>query len=191
MPWTGHAWSQSSGTFNRQRCTRSNSRCGSCSTSDGRLWRRRESAWLERLGESIDVAALLPHDNPPLPPRNAPSPADSVEIAQLRDEVTDLKNQVRLLTDILDEIRVDLQWVTQNGLPIREPLPACPTLKRMALDLRAEDWGERLVIEYRSSTRNAEMTNVPIQAAAPTPPSIGMPPTGKLFSDPGEQRRLF
>lgn len=121
-----------------------------------------------------------------MPPRNERSPAASDEVALLRDEVTDLKNQVRVLSDILDEIREELQWVTRNGLPIREPLPAVPVLKRMALDPCAEDWGERLVVEYGVS-----------QSLHPTDPDeiisepVGKPPLEKLFADAGEQRRLF
>ena len=97
---------------------------------------------------------------PPLPSRNVPPPAASDETAQLREEVTDLKNQVRVLSDILDEIRVDLQWVTQNGLPIRESLPACPTLKRMAVDPCAEDWGERLVMEFGTAEVDRSVADV-------------------------------
>jgi hypothetical protein len=129
-----------------------------------------------------------------LPSRNIPPPATSDEIAQLREELTDLKNQVRVLSDILDEIRVDLQWVTQNGLPIRESLPACPTLKRMALDPCADDWGERLVIEFGEPRRTAETVSHAGDGAKPLPsqsPAVAKPPPGKLFSEVGDQRRLF
>ena len=129
-----------------------------------------------------------------MPPRNSPPSAASDEIVQLRDEVTDLKNQVRVLSDILDEIRVDLQWVAQNGLPIRETLPPRPTLKRMALDPCAEDWNERLVIDYGEPTRTAEAASRVGEIARPIPsssPALGKPPSGKLFAEPGDQRRLF
>ena len=129
-----------------------------------------------------------------MPPRNAPPPAASDEIAQLRDEVTDLKNQVRVLSDILDEIREELQWVAQNGLPIREPLPPCPSLTRMALDPCADNWAERLVIDYGTPKRSNDLTDSRGEAAGPPPTvgtSTGKPLRGKLFAAPGEQRQLF
>jgi hypothetical protein len=116
-------------------------------------------------------------------PRNVPPPASSDEIAQLRDEVTDLKNQVQVLSDILDEIREELQWVTRNGLPIREPLPACPTLKRMALDPCADDWNERLVIDYGPLPRAASSTS-----AGHSQETI---PSENLVASAGSQRQLF
>lgn len=121
-----------------------------------------------------------------MPRRKEIPPADSDEITELREEVTDLKNHVRVLVDAIDEIRVELQWVTRNGLPIREPLPTVPILKRMALDPCADDWGERLVIDYGESPspRQPEPEQVTLQ-------SVGKPPPGKLFGETGEQRRLF
>lgn len=75
-----------------------------------------------------------------------------------------------MLSDILDEIRVDLQWVAHNGLPIREPLPTCPTLKRMAVDPGADDWGERLVIDYGQPTRTAESAPPSTRSRDRSPP---------------------
>jgi hypothetical protein len=123
-----------------------------------------------------------------VPQRHATPSAASDEIAQLRDEVTDLKNQVRALSDILEEIRVDLQWVTQNGLPIRESLSPCPTLKRMALDPCADDWGDQLVIEYGPRRTSDEMRRNVVNAPDS---SNSRPPVGKLFAIPGDQKRLF
>lgn len=58
---------------------------------------------------------------------------------ELRREIADLKDQVRVLTDILDEVSEDFQWVTRNGLPLWTPHPISPALKQMALDPLAED----------------------------------------------------
>jgi hypothetical protein len=136
----------------------------------------------------------LRHDFAPVPPENAPQPAASEQIAELRDEVTELKNQVRVLSDILDEIRVDLQWVTRNGLPIREPSPSCPTLKRMALNPCADDWSERLVINYGTPDPNPDATESRSDEcthAGSPPPSASLAPSDELFATTGEQRRLF
>jgi hypothetical protein len=121
---------------------------------------------------------------PPLPPRDAPSPAASNEIAQLR-----------VLSDILDEIREELQRVTRNGLPVRELPAAIPTLKRMAINPCAEDLGERLVIEYghpKPKCRGDGIAKLRAHGRG-VAQSIGTPlaPTDELFVAPGEQRRLF
>lgn len=78
------------------------------------------------------------------------------EIAELRDEIASLKDHIRLLVDAIDEVREELSWLTRNGLPSREPLPPVPVLKQMAADPCAEDWGERLVIDYGARGRGAE-----------------------------------
>ncbi|MBI1314485.1 hypothetical protein GC176_24600, partial [bacterium] len=58
------------------------------------------------------------------------------------DSVDRLTAEVRVLRDVLDEIREDFSWVTRNGLPVQ---PVIHTrVKRMALDPCADDWGERL-----------------------------------------------
>jgi len=107
------------------------------------------------------------------------------ETAELRHEIADLKDQVRVLSDILDEIREEISWVTRNGLPVRSPMPVSPVLKRMALDPLAEDWGERLQI-VRQECETADTEAPPVQPAFPREP-----PPGQIFSKPGDQGRLF
>lgn len=110
----------------------------------------------------------------------------SDETAELRREIADLKDQVKVLTDILDEIREEISWVTRNGLPMRTPLPVSPVLKRMALDPMAVDWGERLQM-VRGECQEFEAERPPVVQA----PVSREPPPGQLLSKPGEQRRLF
>lgn len=130
-----------------------------------------------------------------MPPRKEHSSAESDEVALLRDEVTDLKNQVRVLSDILDEIREELQWVTRNGLPVqvKEPLSPVPVLKRMAADPCAPDWAERLVIDYGipAHVDKAEAMSPPPPEPASAPTSSSKAPAGKLFADADDQRQLF
>lgn len=107
------------------------------------------------------------------------------DIEELRHEVADLKDHVRLLVDAIDELREELQWLTRNGLPSRDPPAPVPVLKQMAADPCADDWGERLVI-VRGDTPpidKAPASSAPEPAAKPT--------AGKLFAEPGDQGRLF
>ena len=112
--------------------------------------------------------------------RSNSSPAPD-EIVELREEISSLKDHIRVLVDAIDEVREELSWLTRNGLPSREPHPPVPVLKRMAADPCADDWGERLVIERggsdASSTASAEEI-VPTPAAQ-IPPSSTRP--GHLF----------
>ena len=62
----------------------------------------------------------------------------------LADSVDRLAGEVRVLRNVLDEIREEFSGVTQNGLPVKPVEYAC--VKRMALDPCAEDWGEKLEI---------------------------------------------
>jgi hypothetical protein len=128
-------------------------------------------------------------------PRKESPPAKDDEIAELREEIADLKNHVRVLSDILNEIREELEWVTQNGLPVQErplPLPPVPILKRMAADPCAADWNERLVIDYGSQAdESSESVATAARSAKLPAPSCGIAPSGKLFSAPGDQRQLF
>jgi hypothetical protein len=107
------------------------------------------------------------------------------EAAELRREIADLKDQVKVLTDVLDEIRDDIQWVTRNGLPLRTPHAVSPVLKQMALDPLAEDWGERLQI-VRQASNEAEGEIQPTQSTTPQSQAAEKP-----SSQSGEQRRLF
>ncbi|MEX1096281.1 MAG: hypothetical protein WED34_09545 [Planctomycetales bacterium] len=187
------------------------------------------------------------------------------EIAALREEVVNLRDQVRVLADILDEIREELTWVTRNGVPV-VPAPAqriddrgvlarmsadpCdshsvqklvirgpsapsrspPATIHVTADLEETDavefvldgqdqFGEIIAIDYARNQATImlipsqeevvvsldELTKVetdldeeepsvtPLavpQAEQPVP-SAGKPPTGKLFSSPGDQQRLL
>lgn len=105
------------------------------------------------------------------------------EITELREEITSLKDHIRLLVDAIDEVREELGWLTRNGLPVREPLSPIPVLKQMALDPCADDWGERLVIERGEVQRpSAEVQTTP---EAPQPPQPNPP------SSPGRPGFLF
>lgn len=74
-----------------------------------------------------------------------PTPAPEVEPDPLVAAVERLSGEIRMLRDVMDEIREDFSWVTRNGLPI-QPIEHV-IVKRMALDPLADDWAEKLDVE--------------------------------------------
>ena len=81
-----------------------------------------------------------------MPQRRKSPSANPVENTDpLAESVDRLSAEVRVLRDVLSEIREDLSWVTRNGLPI-QPVEHVH-VRRMARDVNAADWNERLVVE--------------------------------------------
>ena len=81
-----------------------------------------------------------------MPQRRKVPPAQPAESTDpLFESVDRLSAEVRVLRDVLAEIREDFSWVTRNGLPI-QPVEHVH-VRRMARDVNADDWSERLVIE--------------------------------------------
>lgn len=102
------------------------------------------------------------------------------EIWELRREMAELKDNIRVLSDVLYEIREEISWLTRNGLPIQEErLHVAPVVKRMALNPAASDWAERLEIARGDCDDER--------------PSAGTmkPPPGQVVCQPGDQGRLF
>lgn len=88
-------------------------------------------------------------------PALEPHEALQVEISELRTEVANLRAFVQIANEIFEGIREDLQWLTQNGIEIREPvgrLYPIPVLKGMALDPVGDDWGAKLDINHGLQT---------------------------------------
>jgi hypothetical protein len=57
-----------------------------------------------------------------MPHRNSVAPAPSESAAdRLQASVDELSQNVRVLTDIVDQVREDLSWLTRNGVP-HQPL---------------------------------------------------------------------
>ena len=79
------------------------------------------------------------------PRRSKPESAPVEDPNPLAESVDRLTSELRVLRQVLDEVREDVSWVTRNGLPVRPVEYSC--VKRMALDPCAEDWGEKLVVE--------------------------------------------
>lgn len=77
--------------------------------------------------------------------RKSPSASRAENTDPLAESVDRLSAEVRVLRDVLAEIREDFSWVTRNGLPI-QPVEHVH-FRRMARDVNADDWSERLVIE--------------------------------------------
>ena len=79
----------------------------------------------------------------PSPQRVSVNPVENPD--SISESVDQLIGEMRLLRQVLDEIREDLSWVTRNGLPV-QPVEHVH-VKSMARDVRAADWTDRLVIE--------------------------------------------
>jgi hypothetical protein len=73
--------------------------------------------------------------------------SNSADMQELRQEVANLREIVRVLIDAAEEIREDLQWITRNGLPAGETSPFLPVVRRMAKNPAAANWNERLVMD--------------------------------------------
>jgi hypothetical protein len=79
--------------------------------------------------------------------RPAPAPPEREHrLDSLGDSLDKLSQEVRLLREVIDEIREEFSWLTRNGLPT-QPIEHV-TVKRMSKDSCAEDWAERLVLEH-------------------------------------------
>ncbi len=78
----------------------------------------------------------------------APEPARLQHLERLTDAVNRLADEVRVVRDVLSEIREDLGWVTRNGVPGYRGEHT--QLVRMACDPLAPNANDRL--EVRSST---------------------------------------
>lgn len=108
------------------------------------------------MGKARPTPALEPHE------------ALQTEISELRTEVANLRAFVQVANEIFEGIREDLQWLTQNGIEIREPLGQrlpIPVLKGMALDPAGDDWGEKLDINYGlKSSRPDDASSIPAES---------------------------
>jgi hypothetical protein len=112
-------------------------------------------------------------------------PAELKNAVGLQQEIAAIWEQMRVLIDVLNEIREELDWVTRNGLPQPEPRSPVPVLKEMALDPMSDAWNDRLqIIRNEPGERGVAMQVHP----QPAPPKA---PAGQLFSKPGDQGRLF
>lgn len=73
----------------------------------------------------------------------------SQQLDRLTDALNRLADEVRVVRDVLDETRVDLSWLTRNGLP--HPPTVHTQLVRMARNPLSPDWNERLEFRRFSS----------------------------------------
>ena len=71
-----------------------------------------------------------------------PSPAEISKDESLVSAIDHLADEVRVLSDVLENIREDISWVTRNGVP-HQPQEHV-IVKRMAVDPLAGDWSKQL-----------------------------------------------
>ena len=86
------------------------------------------------------------------------------EIAALTAAVEQLRQQVEVLTDVLDQVRDDLNWAINNCEEFRSSPSYIMHITSMPADPLAEDFGERV---NRFSARDLP----PELQASPRPPA--------------------
>jgi hypothetical protein len=79
----------------------------------------------------------------------------------LTGAVERLCDELRILREVMDDIREDFSWVTRNGLPV-QPIEHVH-VKRMALDPCASDWRERLEIERSTCPANGSASPLDVE----------------------------
>ena len=86
---------------------------------------------------------------------SAPEPKPS----DLALEVESLRNEVRVLRQVIDEVREELQYLNTNGVRLRDvdQLPPIGILKRMAADVTSSEWSSRLQIDFGHDARTDQI----------------------------------
>ena len=90
--------------------------------------------------------------------RKIPS-APEPEPSELALEVESLRNEVRVLRQVIDEVRDELQYLNTNGVRLRDvdQLPPIGILKRMAADVTSSQWSQRLQIDFGHDARTDQI----------------------------------
>lgn len=120
----------------------------------------------------------------------------SADVVELRHEVASLRAHVAVLNEVFGGIREELQWITQNGFPLREPIEfvrQIPVLRAIALDPIGDHLGEQLDIDHAwIATTPDAATSVPAESIAPTSTSLEpLPKTADKPAPPRPRDRLF
>jgi microsomal dipeptidase-like Zn-dependent dipeptidase len=80
---------------------------------------------------------------------SAPESSRSQWLERLTDAVNHLAQELRVVRDVMDEIREDLGWITRNGIPGRHGEHT--QIVRMARDPLSPDANERLATQKTSA----------------------------------------
>lgn len=84
---------------------------------------------------------------------SAPDASRSQHLQRLANAVNRLADEVRVVRDVLDDVREDLGWITRNGIPGRASEHT--QLLRLARDPFSPNANERLVTQATSSADSA------------------------------------
>ena len=97
-----------------------------------------------------------------MPKKQNEGPSTSADMQELREEVSSLREIVRVLIDIAEGIREELQWLTRNGLPAGEAgMSFLPVVRRMARDPAAANWNDRLVMDRSAGAADGDADREP------------------------------
>lgn len=142
-------------------------------------------------------------------PKPVPAPEPDADlptvVAELNERCDHLAQQLRVQTDILEEIRSELQYLVTNGIEIRDASSfraRIPVLKGMALDPIGDDWGDRLDINHgleRTPIVSVPNGNSPEPSVTNTEPQSVLKPqhskptadTPAVPKEPAPRGRLF
>ncbi len=83
--------------------------------------------------------------------------AQTTEADPLHESVDRLAMEIRLLREVMDELREQYSWITRNGLPV-QPVEHF-VLKQMARNPCAKDWGKRLKVVRWTETPKSSAAN--------------------------------
>ena len=125
-------------------------------------------------------------------PKAKPTEAP-VEHDRLDQCFNELRDEVRVLRDAIDELRSELQWIANNPEPAGESSKGTFIVKQMAADPCAKDWAKRLVVERGEAAAISFNEPGPVVAEEledPIQPEDGRPAV-KPFEDARVQPRLF
>jgi len=101
-------------------------------------------------GRNICAACSSAADSVAMPERPAPS-TDSSASEEHIDVIHRLADEIRVLRDVLDEVREHISYALRN------PTPAgCSVVKQMGLDPTSDHWGQHLVITSSAARSTSE-----------------------------------
>lgn len=108
------------------------------------------------------------------------TPDNSADIHDLREEIVELKDHIRVLIDVIDRVREELQWLTRNGLPsTSEPSAPFP----VPVQMRADPCESKAEVPDTADHDGLATTRVTLAPTAPPrePCGPGYPPNLSEF----------
>src|SRR5581483_7684096 len=97
-----------------------------------------------------------------MPAKSRAVPPAAPEESALAASIDRLSGELRMLTDVLEEIRVEFQWLTNNGLPMQAMEHV--VVHKMGLDPYAADFHDK--VELARYSYAGDITASPLDSQA-------------------------